>query len=161
MRAVAIHETITSSVIVRRMEVVSPNAVRAHACFSGSCRITSRATSNGKARNRSVARIRKSSNLPPLKPAKAPMRVPMMAAEMATATPMNSDTRPPQRISEYMSRPIESVPNQYVGLRRQEVDALGPRVADELGLAVGSDPRGEQHRRVMMSSTMLPVTAAL
>ena len=99
--------------MVSRMEVVSPNAVRAHPCFSGSCRMTRRATSSGKARNRSVARMRKSSNLPPLKPAKAPISVPMMAAEKATATPMNSETRPPHRISEYMSRPIESVPNQY------------------------------------------------
>ncbi len=68
IRAVPIHDTTTSRVIVSRIEVVSPNAVRAHACFSGSWRMTSRATSSGKARNRSVARIRKSSNLPPLKP---------------------------------------------------------------------------------------------
>ena len=100
IRAVPIHETITSKVIVSRIEVVSPNAVRAHACFSGSWRMTSRATSSGKARNRSVARIRKSSNLPPLNPAKAPISVPMRAAENATATPMNSEIRPPQRMRE-------------------------------------------------------------
>ena len=55
------------------------------------------------------------------------MSVPMMAAEKATATPMNSETRPPQRISEYMSRPIESVPNQYAdcGGRKLMVSVRG------------------------------------
>ncbi len=41
---------------------------------------------------------------------------------------MNSEIRPPHRMREYMSRPIESVPNQYFGLRREEVDGLGARV---------------------------------
>ena len=89
-----------------------------------------------------MQRIRKSSNLPPRKPAKAPISVPMMLAEMATATPMNSEMRPPQRMREYMSRPMESVPNQYADCGGRKM-CLGAGVADQLGLAVRGDPRRE------------------
>ena len=52
-------------------------------------------TRNGKARNRSVTRIMKSSNLPPRRPAKAPTAVPISTARIAEAMPMNSDVRMP------------------------------------------------------------------
>ena len=76
-------ERSTSSMIMNRIDVVSPNdGLEPTACFGEHvARMTSRATRSGKARKRSVTRIRMSSSLPPVKPAKAPTMVPMMLAD--------------------------------------------------------------------------------
>ena len=66
MRAVAIHETITSRVMVSRMDVVSPSAVRARLLLR-ELPDHQGATSSGNARQ-VRATHQMSSNLPPLKP---------------------------------------------------------------------------------------------
>ena len=128
---------------------------------AGSWRMTSRATRSGKARNRSVSASGCRRALPPLKPAKAPTIVPMMADETATAMPMKSEMRPPQRMREYMSRPIESVPNQQADCGRQE-DGTSVRGSPTASVS----PYGAIHgarmtaRRDDQLSTMALTTAA-
>ena len=112
MRAVAIHDTITSRVIVSRIEVVAPKAVLAHACFSRQLADDQQGDEQREGQEQVGPAHQEVVELAALEAGEGPDQRADDAAERATATPMNSEMRPPQRMSEYMSRPIESVPNQ-------------------------------------------------
>ena len=77
------------------MDVGLPTIGLSHGTFDITLRRTSNVTRKGKARNRSVTRINRSSIQPPRRPANAPMATPRIVPKKAEANPIKIETRSP------------------------------------------------------------------